>query len=211
MNTEDLIERLAGDAAPVRPLPPPWRRAAAWFAVAVPAVAACVVIMSPRPDLAARLADGRYLVEQGAAVATAVLAAVAAFAAEVPGQRRRPALLALAPLALWLGSLGQGCLAAGGMSFGPDWVCIPAIAMTGAVPAAVMAMMLRRGAPLLPRTTVTLGALAAAALANAGLRLFHPEDASLMVLVWQFGTVALLTALGGSLGRRLLHWRHAAP
>jgi hypothetical protein len=207
MMTEDLIDRLAAEAAPVRPLPPPWRRVGRWFAVAAPAVAAVVVVMSPRPDLGAKLADGRYLLEQGAAVATAVLAAFAAFSAVVPGRSRRLALPALAPLAVWLGSLGQGCLA-GGVALRPDWVCIPAIAMTGAVPAAAMAAMLRRGAPLLPRTTLALGALAAAALANAGLRLFHPEDASLMVLVWQLGTVALLTALGGGLGRRLLHWRY---
>lgn len=49
-----------------------------------------------------------------------------------------------------------------------------------------------------------LGTLAAAALANFGLRLFHTADAALMVLVWQFGTVVLFTALAGLWGRRLL-------
>jgi hypothetical protein len=48
-----------------------------------------------------------------------------------------------------------------------------------------------RGAPLSPRITPALGALAAAALGNFGLRVFHPADASLMVLIWHFGGVAL--------------------
>ncbi|UEM25182.1 NrsF family protein (plasmid) [Skermanella mucosa] len=42
------------------------------------------------------------------------------------------------------------------------------------------------------------------------LRLFHAQDASLMVLFWQFGTVALLTAMPCAAGRRILRWRHAA-
>jgi hypothetical protein len=55
--------------------------------------------------------------------------------------------------------------------------------------------------------TVMLGALAAAALGNVGLRLFHPQDASLMILVWQFGSVALLSIRAGWGGHRILDWR----
>ena len=214
MNTDALIDRLSAEAVRVRPLPSPLRRLARWLAVALPAVLMMVAIMTPRPDLAARLADGRYLLEQGAALATALMAAFAAFSAGVPGRPGWPLWLPLAPLALWLGSLGQGCvtgwlrLGPDGLALRPDWMCLPAIALTGALPALAMAVMIRRGAPLRPRATVALAALAAAALANAGLRLFHPQDASLMVLVWQFGAVAGLTALCGGLGRRLLRWRH---
>lgn len=65
--------------------------------------------------------------------------------------------------------------------------------------------MLRRGAPFHSRLTIILGTLAAGALANFGLRLLHASDAAtLMVLVWQFGSVALFTALAGLQGRRLL-------
>src|SRR3546814_18751817 len=68
---------------------------------------------------------------------------------------------------------------------------------------------LRRGAPMAPRMTVALGALAAAAVGNFGLRLFHYQDAGLMVLIWQFGSVALLSALAGWSGGAVLHWPHA--
>jgi len=214
MRTEELIGRLADNAAPVRPLPPPCLRVVSWLVIAVPVVAMVVAAMSPRPDLMEKITDSRYLTEQGAAVATALTAAFAALSATVPGRSRRMSLLPLAPLALWLGSLGQGCISGwldagtAELIFEPDWQCIPVIAMTGAIPAAAMTVMLRRGAPLHPRLAVALGALAAAALANVGLRLFHPQDASLMVLAWQFGTVAALTALSGCCARRLLRWRH---
>ncbi|MBI3049057.1 MAG: DUF1109 family protein [Acidobacteria bacterium] len=124
--------------------------------------------------------------------------------------------LPLVPLGLWLGSLGQGCIqdlvqfGARNLSLQPDWYCLPAIVVVGTVPALVMAVMLQRGAPLSPHVTTTLGGLAAAALGNVGLRLFHPQDASVMVLLWQFGTVLVLSALAGCTGRHLLSWRAMA-
>src|SRR3546814_18046374 len=81
--------------------------------------------------------------------------------------------------------------------------------MVGAVPALTMVIMLRRGAPMAPRMTVALGALAAAAVGNFGLRLFLYQDAGLMVLIWQFGSVALLSALAGWRGGDVLRWTHA--
>jgi hypothetical protein len=153
------------------------------------------------------------VVEQVAALATGVTAATAAFATVIPGYDRKFFLLPVLPLAIWLGSLGQGCVQAwielgpAGSSLRPDWFCFPAIVLVGAVPAIAMAVMLRRGAPLTPHMTTALGGLAAAGLGDFGLRLFHPQDASLMVLVWQVGTVFILTAMAAWAGHYLLNWR----
>lgn len=213
MDTEKLIQTLAATAQPVRPLPRPWMRSAAWLAIAIPYIVLVVYVMSPRADLISKLTEGRYLIEQFAALATGIAAAIAAFATTIPGYSRKVLLLPVLPLAVWLGSLGQGCFSAwvqsgpNGLSFQPDWFCFPAIVLVGSIPAIAMVAMLRRGAPLMPCTTVTLGGLAAAGLGNFGLRFFHPQDASLMVLVWQFGSVFILTALAGCLGRYVLNWR----
>ena len=213
MDTDRLIERLAGKADPVRRLAVPWVRTSVWFAIAAPYVALIVVMMTPRGDLSAKLSDFRYLLEQAAALSTGIAAAAAAFASIIPGYDRRIALLPLAPLSVWLASLGEGCVqgwmrdGVGGLSFTSDFVCIPAIALVGTLPALAMAVMLRKGAPLRPRVSAALGGLAAAGLGNFGLRLVHHQDASLMVLVWQMGTVFLLTMLSGSAGRLFLDWR----
>jgi tetrahydromethanopterin S-methyltransferase subunit C len=71
-----------------------------------------------------------------------------------------------------------------------------------------MVVMLRRGAPLAPRVTIALGALAVAAVGNFGLRLFHLGDASIMVLFWHFGTITLLSAFAACLGPQVLYWNH---
>jgi len=212
-DTGELIRRLGKDVAPVRPLRSPWIRTGVWLVLAVPYVACIVLLMSPRADLPSKMSDVRFVIEQVAALATGITAAMAAFATVVPGHNRKLLVLPLLPLALWLGSLGQGCiqdwsrLGHQGLSLRPDWFCLPAIIFTGAVPAVVMAVMLRRGAPLSPHVTTALGGLAAAGLGNFGVRLFHAQDASVMVLFWQVGAVFLLTALAGWLGGYWFTWR----
>ena len=212
MQTDELIHLLAKSAVPVRRLSGPWMQTVLWLAVALPSVVAAILVMSPRDDLAQKLADIRFLVEEIAAFATAIAAAVAAFSMVIPGRSGRILFLPVLPLAVWLASLGQGCMrdwlhfGADGLKLRPDWVCFPSIALVGAIPVIAMVVMLRRGAPLSPRATVALGALAAAALGNVGLRMFHSQDAGLMVLFWQFGSVALLSALAGWMGRHVLSW-----
>lgn len=212
--TNSLIGRLASDARPVKRLPPPWRRMLGWLGLALPYVALIVLMMGMRADIGEKLSEGRFLIEEIAAAATALAAGFAAFWVVIPGRARWPIFLPALPLAVWLGSLGQGCLQAwtsygrAGLSIGNDWICLPVIALVGFVPAIVMAVMIRRGAPLFPHLGVAFAGLSAAALGNVGLRLFHPTDASLMVLVWQFGSVALLAALAGLCGPLIHKWRH---
>ncbi len=212
METDELIQRLAQASDPVSRLQAPVIRMAIWLALAVPYVALVVLVMSLRGDLIAKLADPTYLVEQAAALTTGIAASLAAFASIVPGFDRRLLLLPVFPFAVWLGSLGMGCLETwfqigpAGLSLQPDWYCFPAIILVGLVPTVAMAVMLRRGAPLTPHLSAALGGLAAAGLGNFGLRLFHPQYASVMVLVWQMGTVFVLTAVAGWAGGFLLSW-----
>ena len=213
MDTDRLIQYLTENVEPVRRLPRPGARTVLWLAIAIPYIALVVLVVSPRADLLAKLADFRYFVEQLAVLTTGIAAAVAAFTSVIPGVSRKFLLLPLFPLAVWLGSIGEGCVeswlryGSNGLSLQSDWFCFPAIVLVGTVPAIAMAVMLRRGVPLAPSATAALGGLAAAGLGNFGLRFFHQQDASLMVLVWQVGTVMMLSVLAGSAGRYLLKWR----
>lgn len=213
MDTDGVIARLVREAQPVRRLRDPLLRTGAWLAIALAAVGLSVGLMGPRPDLAIMLQDARYVTEQVAALLTAVATAFAAFMIVVPGRSRAWIVLPALPLSVWLGSIAWGCVAEwlrGEAAFASDWSCLPAIALVGAIPALAMVLMLRRGAPLLPHLAVCLGALAAAALGDFGLRLFHAIDAGLMVLVWQIGSVVLLTAILTRFAPSLLRWQHRA-
>jgi hypothetical protein len=51
-----------------------------------------------------------------------------------------------------------------------------------------------------------MGALAVAAITSSALALFHDLDATVMILVWNLGTAALITVLGALFGRRMFRW-----
>lgn len=217
MKTEDLLRTLAAEArSPSRRLRPPAVRVGLWLCVSAPWIAIVVALAGLRADLAIKAGELRWLLEQGATLMTAVTAAMAAFSAGVPGRPLWERAVPLAPLALWIGLLVTGCFRdwsladPKSLALYADWACVRGIVTAGLLPGIAMAIMLRRGAPLAPLLSVGLGGLAAAALANFGLRLFHAQDASLMVLVWQVGTVAALTAFSATFGHRLVRWRHLA-
>lgn len=212
-DTETLIRELAGQTPRVRPLARPWMRAAAWLAIAVPSALLVVVMMSGQGDWVSRLLLPRVVSEEAFALATGILAAIAAFASVVPGYNRRVLFLPLIPLVLWLGGLGQSSvrdwlqLASHGFSMRSEWVCLPATIMAAAVPAIAMAVMLRRGAPLTPRLSALLGGLAAAGLGNLGVCVTHHAYGSVLVLVWHVSIVVALTLVVGSAGRHVLSWQ----
>lgn len=213
MDTNALIQQLADSSKPLRPLSSPWTRTGVWLAISLPCVLLVVLLISPREDIFVKLGDSRFLLEQFAAVATSITAALAAFASTIPGYNRKYLMLPILPLSVWLGTLGVGCLldlshsGAHGPTLHADWFCIPGIFLVGAIPGLAIVLMLKRGAPLTPMLSTALAGLAAAGLGDFGLRLFHSEDAGLVVLVWQFGTVFGFSLLAGWLGRYVLTWR----
>jgi hypothetical protein len=202
---------LAAGLAPVRRLRPPVWRAAAWLGFAASVLALAVALHGGfRHDLAARLALPYEVVQLAASVATGVLAAVAAFHLALPDRSPRWALLPLPALALWVASLGWGCLAdlarvgPEALVLGTSWGCLRFIAGLGLPLTATMLWVLRHAGPVRPVPVALLGGLAAAALCSFGLSLFHHLDAAAMVLAWHGGAMALVVLLGWAVGRPAL-------
>lgn len=213
MRTDDLIAELAREPAPVQRLARPWQRALLWLAISA-AYAVLVVVLSHRDFSSWRMSDMRFVVEQLAAAATALTAVVAAFRSVVPGHARGWLWLPVIPLTVWLAALGEGCVhdwlqsGRGALSIRDDWDCLEWAAIIGIIPAIVIVLMLRRGAPLLPRASLALAALAVAAFSNFVMRLHHYGDASIIILVWHLGSVLFVALIAGAVGNHVLKWRH---
>ena len=210
MKTERLVERLAAELTPVHRIARPAIRLAWWLLISVPVASLVVWAFGPRPDLAARLADRAFLVAEGAALLTALVGIYAALCAGLPDQPGWKVWLPMAPMALWFGVLGQQCLdvflrvGPKGLQVTSDAMCLPAIALGGLVPAIAIVVMLRRGGKFRTTHACLCGALGAAALGAATLRLYHMEDAAIMVIVWQLGSVALFGLVAGAISRMLV-------
>lgn len=210
MKTETLIGRLTAELTPVHRIARPAARLAWWLLISMPAIAAVVWAFGLRPDLGDRLADRAFLIEEAAALLTALVGSYAALCAGLPDQPAWKVWLPMAPMALWIGVLGQQCLdvflrlGPEGLQVTSDAMCLPAIALGGLVPAIAIVVMLRRSGKFRTTHACLCGALGAAALGAAALRLYHTEDAAIMVIVWQLGSVALFSLVAGAIGRMLV-------
>jgi hypothetical protein len=207
--TPELIETLVECATPVRRLRPPLMRAAIWLAFAGLILALVAIGHGVRSDLVERLHQPAFAVSLAAALATGILAATAAFAVSLPDRSRWWLLLPLPALAVWIATIGYGCLF-DWVSIGPDGIrldeesrCLALLLLTSVPLAIALAAMLRYAAMLRAGAVAVMGGLAVAAITATALSLFHNHDATVMILVWNLGTAAVITGAGCLFGRRM--------
>ncbi len=212
MKTSDLISSLANDLAPVRRLRPPSVRAGGWLALAAVVLMLVGVAQGLRPDLAQCLNDPAFVARTVASLLTGALAAISAFFVSLPDRSRLWLLLPLPALGIWLSNIGYQCLTQW-ISIGPDGIglgeavwCFATLVLTSLPLSFVMLVMLRHAAPLRPRTVAVMGSLSVAAITATALSLFHVLDATVMILVWNFGTAVILVALGGVFSKKMFRW-----
>ena len=210
--TPDLIDSLVQRAEPVRRLRPPLWRALLWLAFAGLVLVLFTIGHGPRDDLAMRFSDPAFVFRFVASLATAILAAVAAFMLSLPDRSRWCLLLPLPALAVWLATIGYGCLT-DWVSIGPDGVsvgetmrCFATLVLTGIPLSFALCAMLRYSALVNPEGVALTGALAVAAMTSATLSLLHDLDATALILIWNLGSAVLVTVLGTLFGRSAFAW-----
>jgi hypothetical protein len=212
MKTDELIDQLGRDVTVARPLPAPGIRTAVWTVWAVGYLVVVAVMMSAVISSAGVTPGPLYLVQQGAALVTGIMAALAALRSVIPGSNKRVWVLPAIGAAVWGGALlwaGVGDLQASGtlgVTSQSDWPCVVSMTLGGLVVGSPLVWMLRRGAPLTPGITAFLAALAALSFANIEACLTRPHAFALTVLLWHGGTVAAFAALCALTSRRWLRW-----
>ena len=207
--TPDLIESLVAGAKPVRRLRPPAARAVLWLLFALAIVSLLAVSHGLRPDLGARLGQPLFVTGLAASLLTGVLAAVAAFIVSLPDRSRLWLLLPAPALALWVSTIGYGCLTdwveigADGLRLGEAVDCFATLVLISAPLSLAILVMLRYTALLEPARAAAMGALAVSAIAAMALSLFHSLDATVMVLMWNLGIAALFVGLANLFGNKI--------
>jgi hypothetical protein len=219
ITTPDLIESLAADAAPVKPLRPPLLRAGLWLGLGLAILTILGVFAGLRSDLSERLLQSGFDAGLFGAVLTAVTAALAAFLLSLPDRSRTWALLPLPALILWMSTLGYQCLT-DWVSLGPDGLrlgesadCFIVAAVTSLPLLAALLVMLRPAAPLKPTGAIIMGSLAVAAITATAHSLLHihEQDSTLIILFWNLGLALVIVAAGTLLGGRLFALKVRQP
>lgn len=208
--TDTLIERLSRSAAPVKPLWPPYLRAAAFVAGALLVMSAVAALAGQANIVFANLGDMPFAAAFVGALVTGICAVVAAIMTSVPGRSEAWAFLPLPGAVLWLLSGGVECyryVAAFGLGGDGPFAslgCFLFIVMAG-VPAAVGVFFLLRRTVSINLVGVTaLAGLGAAMLAVALLQFFHPPGTNPVDFATHIVAVVALMAFMLTLGRRAL-------
>jgi hypothetical protein len=211
-DTSDLIDALVEAATPVRRLRPPWLRAALWLLVAAIVLGLLCIAHGVRADISVRLQEPVFVLSMIGALATAILAALAAFKLSLPDSSRGWLLLPLPGLAVWVSTIGYGCLTdwvrmdPEGVHMGEAARCFTTLLLTSVPLSVAMLIMLRHAALLRPTAVSVVGGLAIAAMTSFALSLLHDLDATIMILLWNLGTAAVIAGLTSAFGRRALSW-----
>jgi hypothetical protein len=210
--TPEFIDTLVANAAPVRRLRSPLLRAGLWLLLALLIVGLLALTHGVRSDLLEQFARPAFAVSTAGALATGILAAIAAFITSLPDRSRLWALLPVPALLVWISTIGYGCLT-DWVSVGPEDAhmgeavrCFATLLLTSVPLSIVMAVMLRNAAIVSAPSVILCGSVAIAAITSAALALLHDLDATMMVLIWTLGTAVLISSLGAAFGRKLLLW-----
>lgn len=196
MKTEQLIDRLTTNLAPVETLPSPARRATAFMFGATLYVALLTLSLA-RPGVSSRSVELSVWVPQVIALAASLLAVRAAFASVIPGHARSTLGWAAIGVVAWVGALAVGAFVAPGereavLGARHEIWCVALILAGGAPLVAALAAMVRRGAPLNPITTGALCALAVGSLANVAACFWTPHRDAVSALFWHGGAIVAL-------------------
>lgn len=210
METTDLIQTLANAAGPVRVIRPPLFRTAGWLLIALAIMTLLAVEHGLRSDIANQLRNPSFLIGTTASLLTGALAALGCLRASLPDHSRSWLVLPLPPLVVWVATLGYGCLTdwvsydAGSLRIGQAFQCFATVLLISLPLSVSMLVMLRHVARLRP-TVVTLAAgLAVAGMTSTAMSLLYRLDATIMNLIWNLGTAALIVIIEGIIGRRVL-------
>jgi hypothetical protein len=210
MKTDDLIMALARDAR-MTGTPAPRRLTMALAASAVIAFTLLMVVVKPRPDLAVAATTMLFDLKI-AYVATLIVGAVAALRAASRPEGAPSKVLFVVPLALLIFGLGHELatqLPANYMPrlIGRNWaLCLVAIPFLAAGPLAVILAAMTAAAPANPARAGAIAGFTAGSIAALFYGLHCVDDSPLFVATWYTIALAILSAAGAAIGRRVLVW-----
>ncbi|MBA2080000.1 hypothetical protein PCA_15990 [Rhodanobacter sp. PCA2] len=209
MDTSDLLLSLATNVPPVKRLRPPMLRALGWLLLAAAIMGLMTLSHGVRPQFAEHMRDPVFAINMVSSLLTGILATVATFFVSLPDRSRRWLLLPAPPLIAWLSTIGYQCFAGwvpvppGAITVEGASSCLATLVLTSLPLSLLMLVMLRYTATLRPTSIVLMGSLAVSAITATALSMFHPLDATAMILGWNLGTAVLFLGIAAIFGRRL--------
>lgn len=208
MKTENLIQELTQELKPVKRLESPLKRLVRFAGVAVFCFLGALSILGVREDLNEVFSNPAFLLQAIILFALTILSGLSALILSVPGEERSPIVrwIPILVFVLWAGTLGSLLfLVEDAGPVGRGLNCIRDILVFGALPGAVLFIMVRKATTFKFGWSGFLLLLSVASLGALGTQFVCRNDSPLHLLVWHFLPVALAGLIGIGIGRLLLN------
>jgi hypothetical protein len=210
MKTEDLIAGLSRDARIAGPSMH-GRLAIATAAAAAVALGLMLLTIGLRPDFSA--AAGTLLFGQKLVLmATLAIAALALLRASARPEADLPRAVLVIPVLIFLFGMGHELATQVPGAYGARLVgrnsslCLVAIPLMAAAPLAALLVAMTKAAPRNAMQAGALAGFAAGTIAAFFYAMHCTDDSPLFVATWYTIGIALMTAVGAAIGRRVLAW-----
>jgi hypothetical protein len=211
--TDDLIANLVDDLRPVRHMR---QSQGLWFIAAAIGICFAAILFSVglRPDLTAGRLDPMFLMGSGsflilglAAAVTVVIMGRPQVGSDHRGWLWAAAMATVLPLAALITGIAAGPATALARS-APEHgiVCLLAGSLLGLVPAVLLVIWLRRGAPTSPERAGLVTGVAAGSFGIFAVALHCPYNDIMHIGLWHSLVVVTCAAAGRALIPRLIRW-----
>jgi hypothetical protein len=205
MKREDLIQKLAAEAKPVRLVRLGFLQFLGVFMVAILSIGAGAALVGLPWNIPVHFWSVRFLIESGLLLLLALLSTAQAFAFSIPGREwRLMSPLPMGVLGLWMVLGIYFWLRAPAPIAGWGFACVGDIVAMGIAPAIFIFILVRKAAPLRRLRVGWSIFLAAGAFGALGSQLVCHNTDPLHILVWHMIPTAVIACLGIMLGRKLL-------
>ncbi|MFH1494897.1 MAG: DUF1109 domain-containing protein [Pseudomonadota bacterium] len=207
---EELVDSLAQDAAPVKPVPHPLKLSLGWAAAAVAYLVLSLWISGLRPDLGQKLQEPWFVAELASLalifLATSLSAAVLAF----PDlhQMKKTAWAPVGLFALFIGIMFFAWRADVPPAPLPmhSFECTASITLFALLPAVWTFFSMRKFASTHSHWAGSVALLFAFSVGALWLRLYELNDSIIHVIEWHYLPMLGIGLIGWWMGKRLLKW-----
>lgn len=209
-NIDDLVARLAQDAAAVKPAPHPYMLSLKWTIAAAIYIAVSLALSGPRPDLLERFHSAWFAAEIVALLGIFIVTSLSTALLAFPDlhQKRRLAFAPVVPFILFLVFMFFAWLADNPPSPLPvhSFECTLGITLMALLPAAWAFYSLRKYASTHYRLAGSAALLSAFSVGALWLRLHEATDSIAHLIEWHYLPMLVMGVGGLWLGKVLLKW-----
>lgn len=209
-NIENLIDRLARDAAPVNPAPHPFMLSLGWVTGAAIYLVVSLWLSGLRPDLAQKLQEPWFVAELAALALLFVAASLSAAVLAFPDlhQMRKAAWAPAGLFALFVAIILFAWRADAPPAPLPmhSFECTASITLFSLLPAVWTFFSMRRFASTHYRWAGSIALLSAFSVGALWLRLHELNDSIIHVIQWHYLPMLGIGLIGWWLGKRVLKW-----